>query len=91
MQDLREVRRYYARIASPEIADNVLRSIDRATTRIAERPLARRSREELMPGLRSALARPYTIFFRIRNDDLEIVRVLHERRDFPAAFKKDEG
>jgi plasmid stabilization system protein ParE len=65
---------------------------------IAERPLARRSREELMPGLRSALTRPYTIFFRIRDDEfffrirddeLEIVRVLHERRDLPAAFAQE--
>jgi toxin ParE1/3/4 len=87
---LREVRRYYARIASPEIADKLLRAIDQATGRIAERPLARRSREELMPGLRSALAHPYTIFFRIRDDDVEIVRVLHEARDFPTAFAKDQ-
>ena len=31
------------------------------------------------------------IFFQISGDDLEIVRVLHERRDFPAAFTKDNG
>jgi plasmid stabilization system protein ParE len=28
-------------------------------------------------------------FFRIRDDELEIVRVLHERRDFPAAFAQE--
>jgi plasmid stabilization system protein ParE len=36
------------------------------------------------------LARPYTIFYRLQNDAVEIVRVLHERRDFLAAFSKDE-
>jgi plasmid stabilization system protein ParE len=40
----------------------------------------------LAPGLRSALARPYTIFYRVQTDEVEIVRVLHERRDFPAIF-----
>ena len=88
-QDLREVRRFYAEAASPEIADNVLREIDKATKRIADRPLARRLREELAPGLRSALARPYTIFFRVRGTQVEIVRSLHERRDFPAIFAAD--
>ena len=86
---MREIRRYYARIASPEIADDVLRAIDRAAGRIAERPLARRSRDELLPGLRSSLVRPYTIFFRVKDADVEIIRVLHERRDFPAALRDD--
>jgi plasmid stabilization system protein ParE len=35
------------------------------------------------------LARPYTVFYRLQNDAVEIVRVLHERRDFPAALSKD--
>jgi toxin ParE1/3/4 len=78
-------------VASLEIADNLVREIDRVTHRIAANPLARRSREDLLPGLRSALARPHTIFFRIANDDVEIVRVLHERRDFPALFAKDKN
>jgi toxin ParE1/3/4 len=85
-QDLREIRRYYIQIASPEIADNLLREIDRASLRVAANPLAWRSRAELAPGLRSVFARPYTLFYRIRNDNIEIARVLHERRDFPAIF-----
>jgi toxin ParE1/3/4 len=44
----------------------------------------------LIPGLRSAIARPYTVFYRIRDDDVDIVRILHERRDFPAIFAKEE-
>jgi toxin ParE1/3/4 len=89
-QDLREIRRYYARIASPEVADNLLREIGRAGQRIASNPLAWRARDELTPGLRSAFARPYTLFYRVRSNDIEIVRVLHERRDFPALFSKDD-
>jgi len=36
------------------------------------------------------LAHPYSIFYRVRNDDVEIARVLHERRDFSAALSKDQ-
>jgi toxin ParE1/3/4 len=57
--------------------------------RIAKRPRASRPREELLPGLRSVLATPYTVFFRLGRDGVEIVRVLHERRDIPTALAKD--
>jgi toxin ParE1/3/4 len=74
------------RVASLEIADNMLRGIERASEAIARNPLARRTRDDLMPGLRSALVSPHTIFFRIQGANIEIVRVLHGRRDFPALF-----
>jgi toxin ParE1/3/4 len=80
------VWRYYARVASPDIADNVLRDIKRAAEAVGRNPLARRSRDDLLPGLRSALVSPHTIFFRIQNGDVAIVRVLHQRRDFPTLF-----
>jgi toxin ParE1/3/4 len=85
-QDLREIRRYYARTASPEVADKILREINRVCGWVAENPLARRRRDELMPGLRSAVARPYSIFYRIEQDEIQILRILHERRDFPTLF-----
>jgi plasmid stabilization system protein ParE len=44
----------------------------------------------VIPGLRGLLAQPYTVFYRITEPCIEIVRVLHERRDFPAVLKKDE-
>jgi toxin ParE1/3/4 len=90
-RDLRDIWRYYTRIASPDIADNLLREIGRAVERAGENPLAWRARDEVRPGLRSVLAHPYTVFYRIRDDAVEIARVLHERRDFPAAFAKDDG
>jgi toxin ParE1/3/4 len=85
-QDLLDIWRYYARVASPEIADNMLRRLAGASEAIARNPLARRARDDLVPELRSALVPPHTIFFRLADGDIEIVRVLHERRDFPALF-----
>jgi plasmid stabilization system protein ParE len=62
--------RYYARVASPEIADNILREIERVVEAIGRNPLARRLREELGPGLRSALISPHTIFYRARSGEV---------------------
>ena len=85
-RDLLDIWAYYARVASPETADNLLREIDRVGEGIRENPLLSRQRDELLPGLRSVAARPHVIFFRIRGGALEVVRVLHGRRDFPAIF-----
>ena len=87
--DLLDIWAYYARVASPEIADNLLREIDRVGEGIGENPLLSRPRDELVPGLRSVIVRPHVIFFRIKNGAVEVVRVLHGRRDFPALFGRD--
>ena len=89
-QDLRDVWRYYERVASPEIADKLLREINDAGQRLADEALMWRSRDEVMPGLRSVLVYPYTAFYRVHDDAVEIVRVLHERRDFPGIFSKKD-
>jgi len=88
-QDLLDIWAYYARVASPEIADNLLHEISRVGEGIRENPLLSRQRDELLPGLRSVIVRPHVVFFRIRNSAVEIVRVLHGRRDFPAIFGRE--
>jgi plasmid stabilization system protein ParE len=85
---LRGIWRYYASVASPDVADKVLADLIGAGTRIAERPLTWRSREDLAPGLRAFRVRSYGLFYRIAGGGPEILRVLHERRDLVAAFKK---
>lgn len=88
-QDLRDVWRYYARVASPDIADKLVREIGQAGERLRDQALMWRARDEVMPGLRSVLVHPYTVFYRVTNGRVEIVRVLHERRNFPEVFKKE--
>jgi plasmid stabilization system protein ParE len=38
-EDLIKIWRYFARVASPEIADSLLREIDRASERLTNNPL----------------------------------------------------
>jgi toxin ParE1/3/4 len=89
-KDLRDVWRYYERVASPEIADKLLREIDEAGERLAGKALMWRARDEIMPGLRSVLVHPYTVFYRLNDGAVEIVRILHERRDIARVFSKRE-
>ena len=87
-QDLYEIWRYYTRVASPEIADKLLRDIDRTGQRLAEQALMWRARDDVMPGLRSVLVHPYVIFYRLTDTTVEIARVLHGRRNFAALFRR---
>jgi toxin ParE1/3/4 len=89
-QDLRDIWRYYARVGSSEVADKLLREIDRAGERLGLRYCLGRKRGDLMQGLQSVIVHPHTIFYRVSDASVEVTRVLHEGRDFPGIFSKEE-
>ena len=86
-RDLREIWRYYAAVASPEIADGFVITLTRAGERTLDRPLAWRTRDDLAPGLRAIRVKPYILFYRTTSSGIEVLRVLHERRDIAAVFR----
>jgi toxin ParE1/3/4 len=47
-------------------------------------------REELFPDCQSICSGHHVVFFRRRNRNIEIVRVLHERMDFLKHFEEEE-
>jgi toxin ParE1/3/4 len=49
-----------------------------------------RPRDDLAPGLRSFVVSPYVIYFRPAGDTIEVLRVLHGRRDIDTIMKSDE-
>jgi plasmid stabilization system protein ParE len=59
----------------------------------AARPFIRRRRDNLVPGLRAVIVHPSLLFYRVENLEVEVVRVIHERRDIEAALnsKPPEG
>ena len=85
-EDLIEIWGYLADRASPQIADTQLTAIEAACAKLEHWPYSGRQRDALLPGLRSVLASPYVIFYRVRDGAVEIVRVLHGRRDLDAIF-----
>jgi toxin ParE1/3/4 len=90
-QDLLRIWGYYAHLASPEIADRLLHEIAERAFGLGQRPFLGRPRTELLPSLRSILVHPYAVIYRVTDDEVEIVRVLHERRDLPPEMKKDRS
>ena len=90
-QDLIDIWGYFAGVASSATADRLVDEIEAAANRLVIDPRMHRVRRDLIPDLpgelRSVPAHPYTLFYR-RNpqsahehEEIEILRVLHERRD----------
>jgi toxin ParE1/3/4 len=88
LADLDEIWTHYAQIASRGMADKTLRKIQEAVRLLASHPFAGRSRDEIRLGLRSVVASPHIIFYRVKDDTAEIVRVLDGRQDIEEIFSE---
>ncbi len=85
-----------------EIGDNISRRNPvRASTfvdelkgrvdRLSEFPCAAPLRPQWGEGVRIALHNSYVIVFRVSNETVQILRIVHGRRDLDALFEFDEG
>lgn len=71
-----------------ETADRFLDQLESAFEALAEHPMMGRSREELLPELRSLSVGAYIIFYRVKSNRVEIARVLNGARDVAAVFRE---
>jgi toxin ParE1/3/4 len=87
-KDLAEIHRHIE-CDSPEAADRLLDAVEDALALLLESPRAGSPREFLSPrahGMRSWALHgfeSYLSFYRVVEDDIEIVRLLHGARDLP--------
>jgi toxin ParE1/3/4 len=72
----------------PQRALDVVERLRKRCEILARLPYAGRPREELGPGLRSLVERPYVILYRVDGAVAEIVAIIHGARDLPAALAK---
>jgi toxin ParE1/3/4 len=86
--DLDEIWYYVARESgSTEIADRLVDAITDRFFLLAKHPNMGRARDEdLRPALRSFPAGKYVIIYRIEEEDVLILRVLHGSRNIGALF-----
>jgi toxin ParE1/3/4 len=86
--DLDDIWYYVAsKSASIEIADRLVDSITNRFALLATFPNIGRIRDQdLRPGLRSFPVGEYVIVYRIQDDDIFILRVLHGRRNIESLF-----
>ena len=86
-RDLLQIWNYLAREASFARADERIEKIRQTAQLLSQWPFSGRIREALLPGMRSIAAPPHVIFYRVRDDAVEIVRVVDGRRDIEAIFR----
>jgi plasmid stabilization system protein ParE len=70
--------RYWS--VSPELSDRFLRALDSTIAVVADHPLAATA---VRSNIRRALVRdfPYGVFYRVEDDWITVLRVLHQHRD----------
>ena len=80
---LESIDDYTVRTWDADQADRYLGMLWATFERIAETPTRWRLRPELHPECRICLAGRHAILFRMKDDRVEIARVLHDAMDFP--------
>lgn len=84
-EDLREVWENVA-LDDEDRADRLIDNIVEAARRLLEWPQMGRARPDLLPDIRCLVVGRYLVFYRIRPSAIQLVRVLHGRRDIDALF-----
>jgi toxin ParE1/3/4 len=86
-RDLAEIWHFIA-LDSIGAADGVIETIDEKMVLLSEWPFAGRERDEYLPGLRSIGAGKYLLFYQVRGETVQVIRVVHGSRDLPTVFGK---
>ncbi len=83
--DLIEIADYlYSRNVSA--ADRILDAINERIENLRKLPLSGPLRDDLSPGLRYFVEKDYLVFYRVEDEEVHIIRVLHGKRDLDAEF-----
>ncbi|HET7078497.1 MAG TPA: type II toxin-antitoxin system RelE/ParE family toxin [Chloroflexia bacterium] len=91
LTDLLEIWGHIAAESGEARATAYLRKIRQKIEVLAEQPGMGRSRDELSEGLRSLPVASHMIFYRPLPDGIEVVRVIHGKRDINAVFEDQES
>jgi toxin ParE1/3/4 len=85
--DLDEIWRYVAEENdAPGVAQRLIEGITERFDTLSANPYMGRARHDLREGLRSHLVGNYLIFYRIIENDVLVLRILHGRRDIGSLF-----
>ena len=80
--DLEEIWNYTIRAWDAEQAESYLRLLNRGFEKLVNDPELGSSCDWLREGYRKLLVGRHVVFFRLRGEDIDIVRVLHQSMDF---------
>jgi toxin ParE1/3/4 len=89
--DLRDIEDYLRAVAGDATAEKVTARISSKVESFASRPTRQRLRRNLGAGLRALRVGDHLIFYRIRDEAVSIVRILHGSRDItPTLFPQSD-
>ncbi|MEM6753234.1 MAG: type II toxin-antitoxin system RelE/ParE family toxin [Cyanobacteria bacterium P01_C01_bin.38] len=88
-QDLEDIWNYIAQ-NNTRAADNLFDKLREKFARLAKFPQMGQQREDLAVYLRSFSVGSYLIFYRIIDEGVEIVRIIHCSQDIELIFKEVE-
>jgi toxin ParE1/3/4 len=77
---------FYIASDSIDAADALLRAIDERLRLYSQNPHMGTARDELASGLRSFPVGNYLVFYRVIQDGIEVIRVLHAARNLKSHF-----
>lgn len=89
--DLIDIRAYYSEKASTKVAGKLLQRIYELANKLADQPLMGVTTmdddilEWHIPGL------SYTLPYRLKDEDVEILRVFHQAQIKPSKWEQDNG
>jgi toxin ParE1/3/4 len=86
--DLAEILEYLHK-NSPSLAEQYARSISEKSQVLSRFPAMGRRRPEIASELRSTLVKPYVNFYRIKDDIVQILRILHGKRDLRKILQEE--
>lgn len=86
--DFREIHDYIAK-DNIDAASSFIDRLEARCYKLPEMPGVGRKRDDLATGLRSVAEGDYLIFYLVLNDFIEIVHVLHGRRNLQKVFEQE--
>jgi toxin ParE1/3/4 len=90
IQDIEQIADYIARQSGLDQADRFLSKLDNKFVKITQFPNLGRTRDEILPRLRSLSMDQYLILYMPIGQDVEIFRVVSGYRDLSALFTDAE-
>lgn len=78
-EDLIDIWNYIA-AENPGAADRVLDAIEARWQQLAFHPYSGISRDDIAPGIRHLISGQYLTLYRIVDDTIEIIRIIHGKR-----------
>lgn len=81
IQNLDEIETYISKAGHTEIAENVIDRILDCCEQLTRMPRIGRIRNDIAAGVRSVTSDSYIIYYRIKGNRIEILRIWHGYRD----------